>query len=155
MKMSLPSIARLCCVALLTVPLLADSIPSGWIVVRDRKGACQIGAPADFKLDPNFPGLAKGPGDTVEVMALSSPAPVKPMMDSVAKMMHIEKLVDNTSSRLFYQNAPTKGHDGKQITGWVVKVPNGTGNCSAEITVVPSGSEDLVKKIAATIGPAK
>ena len=61
-------------------------------------------------------------GDTVEVMALSSPAPVKPMMDSVAKMMHIEKIVDNTASRLLYQNAPTKGPDGKQITGWVVKV---------------------------------
>jgi hypothetical protein len=141
-------------IALLAFPLLAE-IPSGWMVVKDRKGACQIGAPAGFKLDPSFPGLAKGPGDTVQVMALSSPAPVKPIMDSVAKMMHIEKLVDNTPSRLLYQNAPTKGHDGNQITGWVVKVPNGTGNCSAEITVVPGGQEDLVKKIAATIGPAK
>jgi hypothetical protein len=40
-------------------------------------------------------------------------------------------------------------------TAWTVKVPRDGGNCFAAISVVPGGQEDLVKKIAATIGPAK
>ncbi len=149
MKLSLSSIA------LLAVPLLADSIPSGWIVLKDTKGVCQIGAPGDFKPDGTFVGLGRGPGDTVEVQAFSSPAPVKPMMDSVAKAMGIDRLVENTAQRLFYVNKPLTGKDGRTMTAWTVKVPRGTGNCFATITVVPGGSEDLVKKIAATIGPVK
>lgn len=139
----------------IAVPIFADSIPAGWIVLKDSKGVCQIGAPGNFKKDENFPGLGRGPGDTVEVQILSSPAPVKPIMESVAKMMHIEKLIDNTAARLFYREAPTKGPDGKQLTGWTVKVPRGTGNCFATITVSPGGNEDLVTKIAATIGPVR
>ena len=149
MKMSLPSIA------LLAVPLLADSVPSGWITLKDTKGVCQIGAPGDFKPDGTFVGLGRGPGDAVEVQVYSSPAPVKPLMDAVAKAMGIDRLIDNTAQRMFYVNKPLTGKDGRTITAWTIKVPRGTGNCFATITVVPGGSEDLVKKIAATIGPAK
>jgi hypothetical protein len=140
-------------IALLAAPVFADSIPAGWTVVKDLKKACQIAAPGDFKPDPNFPGLAKGPGDAVEVQVLSSPAPVKPVMESVAKMMNIEKFVENTDKRVFYANKPLKLNDGRMRVGWTVKVPRTGGNCSAVITVTPGGSEDLVKKIAATLGP--
>ena len=134
--------------------LFFDSIPSGWIALKDQKKVCQIGAPGDFKADPNFPGLAKGPGDAVEVAVFSSPAPVKPIMESVGKMMNIEKFVDNTAARLFYQSKQLKLNDGRLSTQWTVKVPRTGGNCFATITVVPGGQDDLVKKIAATIGPA-
>lgn len=149
MKTLLPAIA------LLAVPLLADSIPSGWIVIKDLKNVCQAGAPADFKADPAFKGLAKGPGDTIEVQVLSSPSPVKPVMETVAKMMNIDRLIDNTDKRLFYVQKPVKGFDGRMLTGWTVKVPREGGSCSAVITTAPGGSEDLVKQIAATIGVAK
>ena len=134
--------------------LLFDSIPSGWIALKDQKKACQIGAPGDFKADPNFPGLAKGPGDAVEVAVFSSPAPVKPIMESVGKMMNIEKFVDNTAMRVFYQSKQLKLNDGRLSTQWTVKIPRTGGNCFATITVIPGGQEDLVKKIAATIGTA-
>jgi hypothetical protein len=137
----------------LLVALFFDSIPSGWITVKDRKNACQVGAPADFKADPNFPGLAKGPGNAVEVAVFSSPSPVKPIMESVGKAMGIDKFVDNTDRRVFYANKPLTGHDGKTSVGWTVKVPRTGGQCFATITVVPGGQEDLVKKIAATIAP--
>ncbi len=155
MKMLLPSIARLSCVALLAGPLFADSIPAGWIVLKDMKKVCQIAAPGDFKPDENFKGLGKGPGDAIEVQVTSSPAPVKPINETVGKMMNIDKFVDNTGQRVFYVAKPNKVRDGRTITAWTVKVPRGTGNCFATITVVPGGSEDLVKKIAATIGPVK
>jgi hypothetical protein len=134
--------------------LFFDSIPSGWITLKDQKKACQIGAPGDFKADANFPGLAKGPGDAVEVAVFSSPSPVKPIMESVGKMMNIEKFVDNTAVRVFYQSKQLKLNDGRLSTQWTVKVPRTGGNCFANITVVPGGQEDLAKKIAATIGPA-
>lgn len=134
--------------------LLFDSIPSGWIALKDQKKACRIGAPGDFKADPNFPGLAKGPGDAVEVAVFSSPSPVKPIMESVAKMMGIEKFVDNTAARVFYQSKQVKLNDGRLSTQWTAKVPRTGGNCFATINVVPGGQEDLVKKIAATIGAA-
>src|ERR1700678_2139917 len=82
--------------------LFFDTIPSGWIALKDQKKVCQVGAPSDFKADPNFPGLAKGPGDAVEVAVFSSPSPVKPITESVGKMMGIEKFVDNSAARLFY-----------------------------------------------------
>lgn len=139
----------------LAFPIFADSLPAGWIALKDMKGVCQAGAPGDFKPDPNFPGLGKGPGDTLEVQVLSSPAPVKPLMEAVAKMMNIDRLVENTPQRVFYVEKPGKVKDGRTMTGWTVKVPRGTGNCSAVITVVPGGQEELVKKIAATLGPMK
>ena len=139
---------------LLVFALFFDSIPSGWIAIKDQKKVCQIGAPADFKADPNFPGLAKGPGDAMEVAVYSSPAPVKPVMESVGKMMGIEKFIDNSATRLFYQSKALKLNDGRTSTQWTVKVPRKGGNCFATITVVPGGQEDVVKKIAATISAA-
>lgn len=149
MKTLLPALA------LLALPVLADSLPPGWMVLKDPKNVCQVGAPADFKPDPSFKGLAKGPGDTIEVQVLSSPAPVKPIMEAVAKVMNIDRLIENTDKRLFYVEKPLKGNDGRMLVGWTVKVARQGGNCSAVITTAPGGPEDLVKKIAATVGPAK
>src|ERR1700693_3973269 len=134
--------------------LVFDSVPSGWMALKDQKKVCQDGAPGDFKADPNFPGLAKGPGDAVEVAVFSSPSPVKPIMESVGKMMGIEKFVDNSATRLFYQSKQVKLKDGRRSTQWTVKVPRTGGQCFATINVVPGGQEELVKKIAATIGAA-
>jgi hypothetical protein len=135
--------------------LLVDSIPAGWITLKDSKNACQVAAPGDFKPDPSFPGLAKGPGDAVEVQVFSSRGPVKPIGDAVAKMMNIDKFIDNTDKRQFYANKPAKVKDGRTITAWTVKIATPTGNCFATITVVPGGSEDLVKKIGGTIAVSK
>ena len=141
--------------ALLAAPLLADSIPSGWIVLKEKTNACQIAAPADFKSDATTPSLAKGPGDAVEVQVFSSPSPVRPLNERVAKAMGIEKIFENTDKRVFYADKPAKVITGQVIAGWHVKIPRGGGSCFAVITLTPAGSEDLAKKIAATIGPAK
>ncbi|MGA3187046.1 MAG: hypothetical protein ABSF22_08025 [Bryobacteraceae bacterium] len=131
-----------------------DSIPSGWITLKDQKKVCQVGAPGDFKADPSFPGLGKGPGDAVEVAVYSSTSPVKPIMESVGKMMNIEKFVENSTTRVFYQAKQLKLKDGRLSTQWTVKVPRTGGQCFATINVSPGGQDDLVKKIAATIAPA-
>jgi hypothetical protein len=141
--------------ALLAASALADSIPSGWIVLKEKTSTCQIAAPGDFKPDAVTASLAKGPGDAMEVQVYSSPNPVKPLKDMVAKAMGIEKMFDNTDQRLFYANKPAKVMDGRIITAWHVTVPRAGGSCFAVITLTPTGSEDVARKIAATIHPVK
>ena len=147
-------------IALLAVPVLAQSVPSGWIVLKDQKKVCQIAVPGDFKPDSSFPGLAKGPGDTLEVMVLSSPGMVKPINETVAKMMGIDKFVSNTDKFVLYEKKQETVKDlqapkGRLMTGWTAKAPRTPGSCQTDITVIPGGQEDLVKKIAETMGPAK
>ncbi len=135
-------------------PLLADSIPSGWTVLKDRTKACQIGVPPDFKPDAVFTGLAKGPGDTVEVQVFSSANPVKPISDTIAKSMGIERMFENTDKRVFYANKSLKNKDGSMLAGWHVGVPRGTGSCFASITLTRlAGRRGQENR--GTIGPAK
>jgi hypothetical protein len=125
-------------------------------VLKDQKSVCQIAVPGNFQIDASMPGLAKAPGDKLEVMILSSPGQVKPINETVAKMMNVDKFLDNTDKRVLYADKPTKVRDGRTLTGWTLKVPRpGSGSCQASITVDPGGMEDMVKKIADTIGPAK
>jgi hypothetical protein len=138
----------------LVFALFFDSIPSGWIALKDERKACQIGAPGDFKMVPYLAYLGHAPDDTVQVAVLSSRSPVKPIGESEGKMMKIEKFVDNSVTRVFYRSKQVKLKDGRKFTQWTVKVPRTFGSCSATIVVIPDGHEDLVKKIAATIGPA-
>ncbi len=134
--------------------LLVMALSVDPVVLKDRKNVCQIVVPSDFKLDSNFPGLAKGPGDAVEVAVFSSPGAVKPIAEAVGKMMGIEKFVDNTAARVFYQSKQVKLNDGRMSTPWTVKIPRPPGQCFATINVAPGGQEDFVKKIAATISAA-
>jgi hypothetical protein len=99
-------------IALLPMLLLADGTPSGWSLVKDRTGNCQIAAPADFKPDRLSPGLAKGPGDAMEVAVYSSNALVKPLIESVAKMMGVDRMFENTNKRVFYANTQAKVVEG-------------------------------------------
>jgi len=134
--------------------LLALALSADPVILKDQKKLCQITVPSDFKVDPNFAGLAKGPGDAVEVAVFSSPGAVKPIAESVGKMMGIQKFVDNTAARVFYQSKQVKLNDGRLSTPWTVKIPRPPGQCFATINVAPGGQEDLVKKIAATIAVA-
>lgn len=140
---------------LLAATVLADSIPSGWIVLKDRTNRCQIAAPRDFKPDAAVVGLAKGPGDTLEVQIYSAQGPVRPLSPMLVSGLGIEKLIENTGERQFYANKPLKIKDGRVVTAWTVKIPREGGNCFASITQTTGGPEDLVKKIADTISVAK
>ncbi len=149
MKLLLPGML------LLAATVLADSIPSKWIVLKDRANKCQIAVPRNFKRDAAFVGLAKGPGNTVEVQISSAQGPVAPLSPMAVSGLAIEKLIENTDERQFYANKPTRIKGGRIVVGWTLKIPREGGNCSASITVTAGESEDLVKKIADTISVAK
>jgi hypothetical protein len=149
MKMLLPGMV------LLAATVLADSIPSRWIVLKDRTNKCQIAVPRDFKRDPASVGLAKGPGNTVEVQIYSAEGPVTALSPMAVSGLAIEKLIENTDERQFYANKPTRIKGGRIVVGWTVKIPREGGNCFASITVTAGSPEDLVRKIANTISVTK
>jgi hypothetical protein len=146
--------------ALITTALIttvsAASIPAGWTIIKDSKGACQAGIPPDFKPNPSFKGLGEGPGQVISIQIVSQAgAKVRPLNDLAQKAVRVDKMFDNTNDKLFYSTAPLKGFDGKTSTGWHITVTGNGGTCSGIITLLPGASEDLAKKIADTLGPAK
>jgi hypothetical protein len=146
--------------ALITTALIttvsAASIPAGWTTIKDLKGACQAGIPPDFKPNPSFKGLGEGPGQVISIQIVSQTGgTVKPLNDMAQKLVKVDKMFENTTSKLFYSTGPLKGFDGKTTTGWQITVPGNGGTCSGMITLLPGASEDLAKKIADTVGPAK
>jgi len=64
-------------------------------------------------------------------------------------------MFENTDKRVFYANKQAKVVDGRLLTAFQVTVPRTGGSCLGVITLTPTESEELAKKIAATIGPAK
>ena len=134
----------------------AASIPAGWTTIKDSKGACQAGIPPDFKPNPNFKGLGEGPGQVISIQIVSQAgAKVRPLNDLAQKAVRVDKMFDNTNDKLFYSTGPLKGFDGKTSTGWHITVTGNGGTCAGIITLLPGASEDLARKIADTLGPAK
>lgn len=134
----------------------AASIPAGWTTIKDSKGACQVGIPPDFKPNPSFKGLGEGPGQVISIQIVSQAgAKVRPLNDLAQKAVRVDKMFDNTNDKLFYSTAPLKGFDGKTSAGWHITVIGNGGTCAGIITLLPGASEDLAKKIADTLGPAK
>ena len=91
----------------------------------------------------------------MEVAVYSSNALVKPLIESVAKMMGVDRMFENTDKRVFYANKAGEGR--RWATAHCVQ-----GHGPADRRILSRGdhshahrSEELAKKIAATIGPAK
>jgi hypothetical protein len=134
----------------------AASIPAGWTTIKDLKGACQAGIPPDFKPNPAFKGLGEGPGQVISIQIVSQAgAKVRPLNDLAQKAVRADKMFANSADKVFYSTPPLKGHDGKMTTGWHITVTGNGGTCAGIITLLPGASEDLAKKIADTLGPAK
>jgi len=69
------------------------------------------------------------------------------------KLLHIsrETLFENTAGRIFYRDR-TSAHP-EDPSSYSVSVPGKSGTCSAHVTFLPSVPEDVVRKIALSLGP--
>ena len=134
----------------------AQPVPSGWRVVRDAKGACQIAVPPEWAL------LTEGSGaavlqDTTTAIAVVTSQPgqlYKPLSASLQKVLGIpkESMFENTGKRLFYQDKISQS--ASDPNGYSVSVPSKAGTCSCHVSFLPSVPADTVKKIALSLGPA-
>lgn len=141
---------------LLFLPLAsAQTLPAGWRVVKDSKGACQIAVP------PEWVPLADNTGaaifqDTTTAIAVVTSQPgqtFKPLPESLQKLLGIrkEKMFENTAKRVFYQDKTSKNSE--DSNAYSASVPGKAGTCSCRVVFLSSISEDTSKKIVFSLGP--
>jgi hypothetical protein len=133
---------------------LGAQVPTGWKVLHDKTNACQVAVPADWNVPAQSGWMAMAPKDQGDVQLVSQPGrTVKPMNEMAQKALMIDKMIDNTPARVFFASQPTKS--AQPLTPYTAHVPGNGGICAAMIAVRPGIAEDMVKKIVATLGPAK
>src|ERR1039457_1443372 len=93
---------------LLVSPTWAQSVPTGWKVVKDSKSACQIAVPSEWVPWADNTGAAVFQ-DTTTAIAVVTSQPgqtFKPLTEALQKSFGIpkEKMFENTAKRIFYQD---------------------------------------------------
>jgi hypothetical protein len=142
-------------VLLLFFPASEQTIPTGWKVVKDSKGTCQIAVPPEWVLLEDGSGAAVFQGSTTAIAVVTSqPGQIfKSLSEVLQKVLDIrkEKMFENSATRLFYQDKTSKGSS--DPNAYSASVPGKPGTCSCHVTFLPSVSADTVKKIALSLGP--
>jgi hypothetical protein len=128
----------------------AQTVPAGWKILKDEKGLCQIAVPPDWIPNPRSPGVASLKNTQNEVDVNSDTDTTVPLAPSIQKMLHVIKMFENTSQRVFYSF--DRGRNSQQFSE---RVPRPGGTCTMSVTFVPPTTEETAKKIALSLGPAK
>src|ERR1019366_6967301 len=91
---------------LLVPPTWAQTVPTGWKVVRDSKSACQIAVPPEWAPWADNTGAAVFRDSTTAIAVVTSQPgqTFKPLTEPQKKSFGIptEKMFENTAKRLFY-----------------------------------------------------
>ena len=140
---------------LLVSPTWAQSVPTGWKVVKDSKSACQIAVPSEWVPWADNTGAAVFQ-DTTTAIAVVTSQPgqtFKPLTEALQKSFGIpkEKMFENTAKRIFYQDK-TSSHS-EDPNAYSASVPGSGGTCSCRVVFLPSISQETAKKIVLSLGP--
>lgn len=132
----------------------AQTVPSGWKVVKDKQGACQVAVPSDWTTDKIVSSFAKSPDGKANAVphGLRS-GQAFPEATSLAKqMLKPSKTIEDSGKRLWYAYEGSSSSSGG--TNWYVAVP-GTPVCTAQIGFKDPAAEETAKKIALSLTQAK
>ena len=124
--------------------LAAGTAPTGWRVVKDHKGNCQMQVPADWKGDTS----AASPVDHSARVSIHL-LPAKDWADSKSMAQHVmapTAVLEDSPDRLWF----AYGSDAGQ-TDWYVSVPGPLGPCTGQITFKSDALADIAKQIAASV----
>jgi len=133
----------------------AQTGPQAWKPIKDSKNICQILVPPDWS--PLGDAGAAVLRDTTTALAAVTSQPgqtFKPLSEALLKSLDIrkDKLFENSSKRIFYQDKTSRNADDPH--GYSTSVPGKDGTCSCHIIFLPNVPEDVVRKIALSLGPA-
>jgi len=132
-----------------------ESLPTGWKVVKDPKGACQITVPEAWDSPSDQASWAVLRDATTAIAVVTSqPGQVfKPLPESLLKMMGIpkERIFENSAKRLYYQDR-TATHS-SDTNAFSVMVPGKAGTCSSRVVFLSEVSEETARKIVLSVGP--
>jgi len=139
---------------LLAVGLQAQEMPSGWKVVKDLQGKCQLAVPPDWVPDSlvkSFVNSADGKSNAVAHP--SRPGQSFSEVTALAKqVMPPTKSLEDSAQRVWY--AYTTNNSAQGATNWYIAVP-GTPICTAQVTFKVAADEAIAKKIALSLTQAK
>jgi hypothetical protein len=133
--------------------LPAQEIPSGWKVVKDRAGACQLAVPGDWtsdKLLATFVTSADGKANAVPHGARTGQS-FADVTSTARQVMPPVKVIEESGKRLWYTYATAAGKAG---TNWYVAVA-GAPVCTAQVTFQDPATEETARKIALSLSQAK
>lgn len=131
--------------------LLAGAQTSGWAVVRDVSNACQVSIPPDWKPDKGS-WQASGKDDSTLALMSHPGRVVAPMSEIAQETLSVDKMIQNTSQLVLYKFGGKQPGD---LTSYGARAPGKGGECSMTLIARKGMTEEQVKKIAATLGPAK
>jgi hypothetical protein len=136
---------------------VAQTVPAGWQIVKDSRGACQIAVPPDWAPWGDNGGAAvfHEPTTAIAVVTSQPGQAFKPLSESVQRLLAIskDKLFENGASRIFYQDK-TSGKS-EEPNAYSASVPGKGGTCSCRVTILPNVPEDTARKIVLILGPVR
>jgi hypothetical protein len=121
-------------------------------VLVDRKDACQVSVPADWKTDPVLKGSAHSP-DKQGSVVISSTNAGQSLADAkkvVSSTFPPVTVLDDSANRYWYEYRPAGGRG----RAWYVGIPVKGNVCGAQITM-KDGNEAVAKAIATSISAKK
>jgi NADH:ubiquinone oxidoreductase subunit len=134
----------------------AQSVPAGWTITKDDSGTCQVAHPADWKpWDRN--NTTADPKKLIEVsVTWEKDAKVEVLNSAAMKAMRVKVAIENTPQRTFAEHEAMNFGPGPERRLFTVLVPaRPKGACNATLSLSPGSSEELLKRVAMTLAPAK
>lgn len=142
---------------LLLPPAWTQTVPLGWKVAKDSKGACQIAVPPEWVPLADTAGAAvfQDASTAIAVVTSQPGQAFKPMTEFFQKILEIpkERMFENTAKRIFYQEKVSKNPE--IPNAYNASVPAKSGTCSCRVVFLPALSEDNAKKIVFSLGPVE
>lgn len=131
----------------------AQEAPSGWKVVKDQQGACQLTVPSNWKADKVTASLVKSPDGKLSALPNSASAgqSFAAVKTSAKQMMLPFRVIDDSATRLWFSYA---GRSPEAGANWYVAVAGST-VCQAQITFKTPAGAATAQKIAESLTQAK
>ena len=134
----------------------AQTVPTGWKLIRDAKSSCQIAVPPDWAQYSERGGSAvlRDPSDGLAVVTSQPGQEFKPLTATMLKSLGVpkEKVFENSTTRLFFEDRTSENADDQ--SGFSASVPGNAGTCSCRVVFLPSIGTETARKIVMSLGAA-
>ena len=132
-----------------------QTVPAGWKIIKEGKGACQIAVPPEWVPFGEMSGVAIFHDVTTAIAVVTSQLgqqfqaaqPGAPQNHRCSQ----RKMFENSSTRIFFQDKTARNPN--DSSAFSASVPAKNGSCSCHVVVLPSIPEDVAKKIALSLSP--
>jgi len=132
-----------------------QTVPAGWKVIKEGKGACQIAVPPEWVPFGEMSGAATFHDATTAIAVVTSQLgqQFKPLSPGLLRTIGVpkEKMFENSATRIFFQDKTARNPN--DSSAFSASVPAKNGSCSCHVVVLPSIPEDVAKKIALSLSP--